>query len=116
MTRMTPEDARCDCTGWMVNCSCDFIPEARLAARTHIHELESCNDCRTMWLAGHKSALAIQIAARSTPAEALPRRAQQCSACHRVTCSECGYVVPPDDRERFVSHVCLSPHNREAGE
>lgn len=45
----------------MADCSCDFIPEARLLA--HHHEVESCDDCRAMWLAGHKSALAIQAEA-----------------------------------------------------
>lgn len=42
-----------------------------------------------------------------TPSE--HRRAQQCSACDHVTCSRCGYVVPPNALEQFRSHVCARP-------
>ena len=36
MSRQAKEDvmndARCDCDGWMTDCSCDFIPEARVTS------------------------------------------------------------------------------------
>lgn len=41
------------------------------------------------------------------------RRAQQCSACQHVTCSRCGYVVPPDAQEQFRSHVCAVPYGAD---
>ena len=43
---------------------CGTTPDAHSAppSQVHEHDLESCDDCRTMWLAGHKSALTLSAA------------------------------------------------------